>query len=81
MVKSGLLPRDAAASQKQGRCGAESVDEVRSHAERHSCITKKGFEGAESIGEAWSLAVRRNSLTEQGRGRAELVDEARSPAD
>ena len=41
LVKLGLLTCDAAASQKQGRCGAESVDEARSHAERHSCITKK----------------------------------------
>ena len=49
LVKSGLLPRDAAASQKHGRCGAESVDEARSHAERHSCIKKKCLEGAESV--------------------------------
>ena len=38
---SMVLTCDATASQKQGRCGAESVDEARSHAERHCCITKK----------------------------------------
>ena len=39
----------AAASQKQGRCGAESVDEARSHAERNCCITKKCLEGLTAI--------------------------------
>ena len=39
-----VLTCDAAASQKQGRCGAESADEARSHVERHCCITKKGLE-------------------------------------
>ena len=44
-----VLTCEAAASQKQGLCGAESVDEVRSHAERHCCITKKCLEGVESV--------------------------------
>ena len=48
LVKSGLLPC-AAASQKQGRCGVESVDEARSHAERNCCITKKCLEGLTAI--------------------------------
>ena len=54
---SVVLTCVAAASQKQGRSGAESVDEVRSHAERHCCITKKCLEGAESVGEARYPAV------------------------
>ena len=51
LVKSGLLPCDAAASQNKAVVELSQSMRARSHAERHTCITKKCLEGAESVDE------------------------------